>query len=232
MTELASLSLDENSRQGKSRWDSSDEEDNEGQSSSFKKRLIDESPVEYPQKIPKLVEVNAAINEDNNINIVVSDQVDTVAQESALDKIELNPDSVAADSECSVTKNVHVPLFHGCRSVENYQRLRYIDQGTYGMVFKARCKETGNIVALKQVKLGKEESRHGFPITALRETNILLSLKHPNIVSVKEMVVGGTTDKVYMVMEYMEHDLKSCIGQMNKPFAMAEVYNLNYIVQL
>ena len=34
----------------------------------------------------------------------------------------------------------------------------------------------------------------GFPITALRETNILLALNHENIVSVREMVVEPLPD--------------------------------------
>ncbi len=61
-------------------------------------------------------------------------------------------------------------------------------------VFRAKNKITGDIVALKRVKSTKESE--GFPVTALRETNILLSLKHPNIVEVKEMVFGSKLDKV------------------------------------
>ncbi len=33
--------------------------------------------------------------------------------------------------------------------------------------------------------------------------------RHPNIVDVKEVVVDRTYQKVYMVMEYADHDLKS-----------------------
>eukprot|EP01041_Mallomonas_annulata_P007528 gene7528-15414_t len=122
----------------------------------------------------------------------------------------------------------HFPLFHGCRSVDSYQRVRYIDQGTYGMVYAAKCKETGKLYALKQVKMGKDVSRRGFPITALRETNILLALHHPNIIQVKEMVVGSSTDKVYMVMEHMDNDLKSCLEQLKQPLPIAEVKQLAY----
>lgn len=121
---------------------------------------------------------------------------------------------------------IHNPLFHGCRSVDSYQRVRYIDQGTYGMVYQARCKTTGTMYALKQVKMGKETNRFGFPITALRETNILLALQHPNIIQVREMVIGSTTDKVYMVMEYMDNDLKSCIEQCKQPLTTSEVKQL------
>ena len=61
-----------------------------------------------------------------------------------------------------------------------------------------------------QVKLDKEKD--GFPVTALREVNILLSFHHANIVDVKEVVVGNSLTSVYMVMEYMEHDLKALDG--------------------
>jgi cell division cycle 2-like len=50
-------------------------------------------------------------------------------------------------------KPLHIPLLHGCRSVEVYERLNHIDEGTYGVVFRARDKETGEICAVKQVVL-------------------------------------------------------------------------------
>jgi len=118
-------------------------------------------------------------------------------------------------------------LVHGCRSVERYEHLNFIDQGTYGMVFKARCRESGVVYALKQVKVGGAESNKvGFPITALREINILLALRHPNIVRVREMVVGSSSDKVFMVMEYCEMDLKACMQQAKQPFSVSEVKQL------
>ena len=43
--------------------------------------------------------------------------------------------------------------------------------------------------------------KEGFPVSALREINVLLSLSHESIVSVREMVVGSASDKVFMVME-------------------------------
>lgn len=44
-------------------------------------------------------------------------------------------------------------------------------------------------------------TKEGFPVTALREISVLLSLSHENVVSVREMVVGSSFDKVFMVME-------------------------------
>eukprot|EP00941_MAST-03F_sp_MAST-3F-sp1_P005057 g5057.t1 len=109
------------------------------------------------------------------------------------------------------------------RSVECYERLNKIQEGTYGVVYRARDKASGDIVALKQVKMGKNVDREGFPITALREINVLLALRHRNIVRVREMVVGSHIDKVYMVMDYMEHDLKTLLDEMPTPFSQSEV---------
>jgi cell division cycle 2-like protein len=79
-------------------------------------------------------------------------------------------------------------------------QLRMVDEGTYGLVFLARDRATNELAALKKVKMSKDaSSRDGFPITALRETNVLLALQHPNIVGVREMVVGKRMDEVFMV---------------------------------
>jgi serine/threonine protein kinase len=43
-------------------------------------------------------------------------------------------------------------------------------------VFKAKDKNSGEIVALKKVRMTNEND--GFPITSLREISILSSLKH------------------------------------------------------
>jgi cell division cycle 2-like protein len=82
-----------------------------------------------------------------------------------------------------------VNMLQGCRSVDEFERLNKIDEGTYGVVHKARENKTGEIVALKKVKMEKE--REGFPLTSLREINILLSFHHPSIIDVKEVVVSS-----------------------------------------
>ena len=72
----------------------------------------------------------------------------------------------------------------------NYERLNQIEEGSYGVVFRARDKQTGDIVALKKLKL--EEEKHGFPITALREINALMGCRHEHVVNIREVVVGET----------------------------------------
>jgi cell division cycle 2-like protein len=95
-----------------------------------------------------------------------------------------------------------------------YKPIRCIDQGTYGRVFLAEDRETGESVALKQIKFESTSQNEGFPVTALREVGLLLSLHHPNIIRTREVVVGRDLDKVYMVMDYMPHNMRDFLERL------------------
>ncbi|XP_056320524.1 cyclin-dependent kinase 11B isoform X2 [Danio aesculapii] len=118
----------------------------------------------------------------------------------------------------------YLPALQGCRNVEEFQCLNRIEEGTYGVVYRAKDKKTDEIVALKRLKMEKE--KEGFPITSLREINTILKAQHPNIVTVREIVVGSNMDKIYIVMNYVEHDLKSLMETMKQPFLPGEVKTL------
>ena len=118
----------------------------------------------------------------------------------------------------------YYPAIQGCRSVEEFCRLNKIEEGTYGIVFRAEDKRSKEIVALKRLKMEKE--KEGFPITSLREINTLLKAQHPNVVNLKEIVVGSNMDKVYIVMEYVEHDLKTLMSSMKRSFTIGEAKTL------
>ena len=109
----------------------------------------------------------------------------------------------------------------GCRNVNNYKIIEeHIGEGTFGMVFKAEyvgdmdyAMKIGipKIVALKKIKM--DDSKEGFPITALREIMIMKKCKHENLLEILEIVTSKSLVKnqkkqnVYLVFEYMEHDL-------------------------
>ncbi|GAA5872368.1 hypothetical protein JCM8547_000910 [Rhodosporidiobolus lusitaniae] len=116
------------------------------------------------------------------------------------------------------------PLLESCRSVYSYERLNEIEEGSYGIVFRARCKTTGDIVALKKLKMDKE--KNGFPITSLREIQTLMTANHENIVRVREVVVGDTLTQVFIVMDFVEHDLKTLLANMPTPFLASEIKTL------
>ncbi|XP_063679437.1 cyclin-dependent kinase 11B-like isoform X2 [Bolinopsis microptera] len=115
----------------------------------------------------------------------------------------------------------YYPALQGCRNVDHFEYLNRIEEGTYGVVFRARDKRTNEHVALKKLKMEKE--KQGFPITSLREINTLLKGQHENVVHVREIVVGSNMDKIYIVMDYVEHDLKSLMENMKEPFLIGEI---------
>jgi cyclin-dependent kinase 10 len=97
-----------------------------------------------------------------------------------------------------------------------------VGEGTYGVVYRARHKKTNEIVALKRVRM--EEEKDGLPISSLREINLLLNMRHKNIVELKEIVVGSRLDSIFLVMEYCEQDLASLLDNMTSHFTEAQVY--------
>ncbi|KAG8415136.1 hypothetical protein J3458_009013 [Metarhizium acridum] len=115
------------------------------------------------------------------------------------------------------------------RSVDNYDKLNDIEEGTYGWVIRGTERATGKIVALKRLKL-EPSDRNGLPVTGLREIQILQDCKHRNIVHLEEVVVGEDTSKldnsVFLVLEFVEHDLKGILEDMPEPFLSSEVKRL------
>ena len=77
-----------------------------------------------------------------------------------------------------------------CRHVDSFEKLNHIEEGSYGWVSRARENATGEIVALKKLKMGN--SPEGFPVTGLREIQTLMEAKHANIVNLREVVMGDT----------------------------------------
>ncbi|XP_053741306.1 cyclin-dependent kinase 10 isoform X1 [Synchiropus splendidus] len=111
--------------------------------------------------------------------------------------------------------------FGSCRSVREFEKLNRIGEGTYGIVYRARDTKSDEIVALKKVRMDKEKD--GIPISSLREITLLLKLRHPNIVELKEVVVGTQLESLFLVMSYCEQDLASLLENMQTPFSEAQV---------
>ena len=86
--------------------------------------------------------------------------------------------------------------YGNCTNVSSrYEKIGRIGEGTYGVVYQARDKETGDIVALKRC-LPHHESSDGFPVTTLREITILRELKSAGgqkhgIIELKDVTVSS-----------------------------------------
>ncbi|XP_042413179.1 protein IMPAIRED IN BABA-INDUCED STERILITY 1-like [Zingiber officinale] len=88
---------------------------------------------------------------------------------------------------------------------DSFEKLEKIGQGTYSSVFKARDLDTGKMVALKKVRFDnfKPESVRFMA----REIKILRMLDHPNIMKLEGLIASRLSQVLYLVFEYMEHDL-------------------------
>ncbi|CAI5701156.1 hypothetical protein KXD40_004266 [Peronospora effusa] len=129
--------------------------------------------------------------------------------------------------------SLHLPKHHwGTRGMDAYEKLECIGAGTYGQVYMAKDKETGEVVAIKKIRSLNEVQ--GLPVTTIREIKVLKCLNHPNLVELKEVVVSSENgdddadfaDKeepldychgsIYLVLEYLEHDLTGLIDRQHQ----------------
>ena len=94
-----------------------------------------------------------------------------------------------------------------------YIKEEKLGEGTYGVVYKCKNKETGNYVALKKVRLENEDE--GIPSTSIREISILKQMHHPNIVNLIDLIHGEK--RLYLVFEYLNHDLKKFLDLNGAP---------------
>ena len=121
-------------------------------------------------------------------------------------------------------KPIEIPekdQFGRCRFVTEFEKMNRIGEGTYGIVYRARDTKTGEIVALKKMRMEREKD--GIPVSALREITILLDCNHENIVPMKEIAVGRSLESMFLVMEYCEQDLASLLDNMQTPFTESQV---------
>ncbi|XP_073015164.1 protein IMPAIRED IN BABA-INDUCED STERILITY 1-like isoform X1 [Primulina eburnea] len=104
---------------------------------------------------------------------------------------------------------------------DSYEKLEKIGQGTYSTVFRARELETGKIVALKKVRFDNFEP-DSVRFMA-REITILRRLNHPNIIKLEGLITSCSSCNIYLVFEYMEHDISGLLSCPDITFTEAQV---------
>lgn len=96
-----------------------------------------------------------------------------------------------------------------------------IGQGTYSNVYKARDLVTGKIVALKKVRFDNMEPE-SVKFMA-REIILLRRLDHPNVLKLEGLVTSRMSCSLYLVFEYMEHDLAGLAARQDVNFTEPQV---------
>ncbi|KAM7490912.1 hypothetical protein LguiA_033833 [Lonicera macranthoides] len=104
--------------------------------------------------------------------------------------------------------------------MERYKIIKEVGNGTFGSVWRALNKQTGEIVAIKKMKrkyYSWEECIN------LREVKSLRKMSHPNIVKLKEVI--RENDILYFVFEYMDFNLYQLMKDRAKLFSESEIRN-------
>ncbi|PIN14820.1 Cdc2-related protein kinase [Handroanthus impetiginosus] len=93
---------------------------------------------------------------------------------------------------------------------DTFERLEKIGQGTYSNVYRARNVETGKIFAVKKVRFDNFQPESVRFMA--REILILRKLDHPNIMKLEGIITSRLSCHIYLVFEYMEHDLAGLLS--------------------
>ena len=95
---------------------------------------------------------------------------------------------------------------------QKYERLERLGEGTYGVVYKAIYRPTGQTVAMKKIKVTDEE---GISSVTIREIAALKELRHPNIVLLQDVI--NAAGKFFLVFEFLDQDLKQYMDYVKTP---------------
>lgn len=88
--------------------------------------------------------------------------------------------------------------------LENFNPVERIFTCDEWILYKARCSKTSKEVFLKKISL--EGQTEGVPSKAIREISMLKKLNHKNIVQLYDVIL--TSNNLYMILEYMESNLR------------------------
>lgn len=141
------------------------------------------------------------------------------------------PAPLARTVEPATDSLPRVAAFRGLADFSAYEPSVKVGEGTFGMVVKAKHRDSGDTVALKLIRQD-DLDKHGFPITALREIALLKTLSHPNVLKLREMVVmrdasgNPRLNQFYMSFDFYPHDLAGLLERHEPGYFGLPVYKL------
>ncbi|XP_023239877.1 cyclin-dependent kinase 1-like [Centruroides sculpturatus] len=112
--------------------------------------------------------------------------------------------------------------------MDDYIKVEKIGEGTYGVVYKGKNRRTGQLVALKKIRLESEDE--GVPSTAIREISLLKELNHSNIVRLQDVLMQE--NRLHLVFEYLSMDLKKYLDSIPSGQYMDKMLVKSYLHQI
>ena len=98
------------------------------------------------------------------------------------------------------------------RLLARYRTERKIGEGAFGAVFRARDLQTGELVAVKRVRL---RDTRNLPVNALRELSVLRRLEHPNVLALLDVRTDGAS--LALVTPFLPASLAAVLQQRDMP---------------
>ncbi|KAH0644357.1 hypothetical protein KY284_032241 [Solanum tuberosum] len=120
----------------------------------------------------------------------------------------------------SEEEQLHVVFIVSTSPINRYKVIKEVGNGTFGSVWRALNKQSGEVVAIKKMK---KKYYSWEECINLREVKSLRKMSHPNIVKLKEVI--RENDILYFVFEYMECNLYHLMKDRPKLFLESEVRN-------
>ena len=92
---------------------------------------------------------------------------------------------------------------------KDYKKIVKVGEGAFGDVYKAKHRPTGQIVAVKKIRIVKTRREEGFDVSAIDEIRMLQGLSHENIVTLYEIVAGH--GEIALILDFLQTDLEHII---------------------
>ncbi|MBI1831831.1 MAG: protein kinase [Planctomycetes bacterium] len=106
-----------------------------------------------------------------------------------------------------------------------YRMLYKIASGSFGRVYRADDRSTGQVVAIKVLRNKWSKDARKIEMF-MREARVGMSLRHPNIVEILAVNQEKTTNQYYIVMEFVEGGNLRDLLKMRKKLEVAEVLRI------